>query len=133
MNRALLCGAMEGLVSEYGYDFTLHDKSYYPTTISRYPAAFMSQPEFSSIEGRNHGRITYKISLTLARQAAKLAPAERNEVFNRMEEEMSKIFLELSQSDFVAVVKNLTIKTLDGIDAHGAVAAEAQAYVETIF
>ena len=133
MNRALLCGAMEGLVSEYGYDFTLHDKSYYPTTISRYPAAFMSQPEFSSIEGRNHGRITYKISLTLARQAAKLTPAERNEVFNRMEEEMSKIFLELSQSDFVAVVKNLTIKTLDGIDAHGAVATEAQAYVETIF
>lgn len=133
MNRALLCGAMEGLVSEYGYDFTLHDKSYYPTTISRYPAAFMSQPEFSSIEGRNHGRITYNISLTLARQAAKLTPAERNEVFNRMEEEMSKIFLELSQSDFVAVVKNLTIKTLDGIDAHGAVAAEAQAYVETIF
>ena len=133
MNRALLCGAMEGLVSEYGYDFTLHDKSYYPTTISRYPAAFMSQPEFSSIEGRKHGRITYKIALTLACQAAKLAPAERNEVFDRMEQELSKIFLELSQLEFVAVVKNLTIKTLNGTDAHGAIATEAQAYVETIF
>ena len=133
MNRALLCGAMEGLVSEYGYDFTLHDKSCYPTTISRYPAAFMSQPEFSSIEGRNHGRITYKISLTLAHHAAKLAPAGRNEAFNRMEQELTEIFLGLSQAKEVAVVKNLTIKTLDGADAHGAIAAEAQAYVETIF
>lgn len=133
MNRALLCGAMEGLVSEYGYDFTLHDKSYYPTTISRYPAAFMSQPEFSSIEGRKHGRITYKVTITLACQAAKLAPAERNEVFNRIEQDITNIFLELSQAEFVAVVKNLTIKTLGGIDSHGAAAMEAQALIETIF
>ena len=133
MNRALLCGTVEGLASGYGYNFTLNDKSYYPTTISRYPAAFMSQPEFSGIEGRKNGRITYKVTLTLARQAAKLPPAERNELLDELELHLTKIFIGLSQAEFVAVVKSLTIKPIDGIDTHGALAMEAQAYVETIF
>lgn len=133
MNRALLCGTVEGLASGYGYSFTLHDKSYYPTTITRYPAAFMSQPEFSSIEGRKNGRITYKVTLTLAHQAAKLTPAERNELFAQMESHLTEIFVGLSQSEFVAVVDELTIEPLNGIDSHGALAMEAEAYVETIF
>ena len=133
MNRALLCGTVEGLASGYGYNFTLNDKSYYPATISRYPAAFMSQPEFSSIEGRKNGRITYKVTLTLAHQAAKLPPTERNDLLDQMEVDLTQIFIGLSQAQFVAVVKNLTIRPLDGIDTHGALAMEAVAYVETIF
>ena len=34
---------------------------------------------------------------------------------------------------FLLVVKNLTIRPLDGIDTHGALTMEAVAYVETIF
>ena len=133
MNRALLCGAMEGLASRYGYSFALNNKSCYPTVISDYPAAFMFMPEFESLEGRKHGRITYKVTLRLAHHAAKLSPAERNELLDQMEYHLTKIFIGLSQSEFVAVVKNLTIKTLGEVDAHGAIAMEAQSYVETIF
>jgi hypothetical protein len=134
MNRAILCSAIEEVVSRYGYDFTLNDKSYYPATICRYPAAFMLQPEFLRQEGRKHGRITYNVSLRLARQGAKLTPKERSELLAEMEGQMMEMFISISQTQRVAVVDKLTIKPLsETVDTHGAVAIEAKADIETIF
>lgn len=134
MNRAILCSAMEGVLSGLGYDLILDDKSHYPATICRYPAAFMPHPEFISQEGRHHGRITYKVSLRLAEQAAKLSPKERGERLADMEQQMVEIFTELSQAAVVAVVRELTIKPLAGVvDQHGAITIEALAEIETIF
>ena len=134
MNRAFLCSAIEGLVSQRGYYFQLGDESHYPTTVCRYPALFMSQPEFESIEGRRHGRITYKVTLKLAQQGAKLATSERNAQLNTMEEELVELFIALSQTERVAVVDKLTIAPCsEAIDAHGALAIEAKAHITTIF
>lgn len=134
MNRANLSGAIEDLVSSYGYDFTLNDSACYPTTICRYPAAFMSQPKFSSIEGRKHGRITYEVSLHLAHQGAKLSPAERNELIVEVEQQMLDIFTELSLTKSVAAVEGLQIATTSpAIDNHGAIAIVGNAKVVTIF
>ena len=134
MNRAFLCSAIEGLVSQYGYSFTLNDEAYYPTTVCRYPAAFMSQPEFVSLEGRKKGRITYKVTLRLAQQGAKLSATERNSQLAEMELQLTNLFIGLSRVERVAVVRNLTIKpTAEAIDSHGALAMEAQATIETIF
>lgn len=134
MNRAILCSAIEGLVSECGYDFQLNDKACYPTTVCRYPAAFMSQPEFLRMEGRKHGRITYKVALRLAQQAAKLPPEERNALIAEMEEQMMEIFVNLSHKEKIAVIEDLTITPYaEAIDAHGATAIEAKAHVVTIF
>jgi hypothetical protein len=134
MNRAFLCSAIEGLASQYGYHFSLDDKSCYPTTISHYPAAFMTQPKFESIEGRHHGRITYSVTLRLAQQGAKLTPAERNNALDKMEKELMEIFIALSKTDNVAVVEKLSIASYsEPIDNHGAIAIEAQAKVTTIF
>ena len=134
MNRTLLCRAIEGLVTRCGYDFRQHDGSYYPSTLSRYPAAFLSTPKFVAIEGRKHGRITYNISLILAQQAAKTAPTERNYLYAQMEEQLLEIFVELSKEGLVAVVDNLTITPYaEAVDHHGAIALEARADIETIF
>ncbi len=134
MNRAILCSAIEGLSSQYGYHFHLNDEAYYPTTVSRYPAAFMTQPKFESIEGRQHGRISYKVSLRLARQGAKLSPTERNELLCRMEEELVEIFVDLSKEERVAIVNSLSISPCtESIDNHGAIALEAKAHITTIF
>ena len=134
MNRAFLCSAIEGLATQYGYHFQLNEEAYYPTTVCRYPAAYMKPPEFASMEGRKHGRITYRVTLRLARQGAKLAPAERNHLLDSMEKEMINIFVELSKTEKIAVVDNLTIATMpEAIDSHGAIALEAKAYVTTIF
>ena len=134
MNRALLCSAIEGLVSSRGYDFSLHDEGYYPSTLCRYPAAFLSHPKFVAIEGRKHGKITYKLSLRLAQQGAKLSPSQRNDALAEMEQQLVDIFLELSKASSVAVVKELTIAPYaEAVDHHGAIAMEAQAEVETIF
>lgn len=134
MNRAYLCGAIEGLVSQCGYEFHLDYESHYPTTVCRYPAAFMSQPQFESIEGRKHGRIAYKVKLRLAQNGAKLSPTERNQRLNEMESELIEIFTQLSKDRVVAVVKELTISPVaEAVDNHGAVATIAEAVVETIF
>ena len=134
MNRAFLCSAIEGLASQYGYHFQLNDEAYYPTTVCHYPAAFMTPPEFASIEGRKHGRITYKISLRLAQQGAKLCPEERNALLDTMEKDLIDLFVALSKTERVAVIDELTISpTSSPIDAHGAISLEANAYVTTIF
>ena len=133
MNRTLLCSAIEGLVSKCGYNFQLSDEAYYPTTICRYPAAFMSQPKFMSLEGRKHGRITYSVTLTLAKNGAKMSPEERNAALSTMEEQAMNIFVDLSQNEHVAVVENLTIAARGEVDAHGAISIKAQAQVVTIF
>ena len=134
MNRAILCSAIEGVVSKFGYDFTLNDDAYYPATLCRYPAAFLSQPKFVAMEGRKEGRITYKVSLYLAQQGAKLSPKGRNDLLAEMEEQMVNIFVELSQHKRIAVVRELTIKPLAGaIDQHGALTMVAEANIETIF
>ena len=134
MNRAFLCSAIEGLVSQRGYHFQLSDEARYPTTVCRYPAAFMAQPEFESIEGRERGRITYKVALKLARQGAKLASSERNSLLDTMEEELMDLFVALSESERVAVVEKLSIAPCtEAIDAHGAIAIEAKAIITTIF
>ena len=134
MNRAILSSAIEGLVSGFGYEFNQDDSTRYPTTICRYPAAFMSQPEFVSLEGRKHGRITYKVSLRLARRGAKLAAAERNRIIAEMEEQLMEMFIDLSNDERVAVVEELTIAPCsESVDSHGAVAVEAKANVITIF
>ena len=134
MNRALLCSAIEGLVSQCGYEFYLNDESPYPTTVCRYPAAFLSQPQFESIEGQRHGRINYKVTLRLAQKGAKLSPSERNNLLDRMEKQMVTIFTKLSKKDAVAVVNELTIApSSEVVDNHGAIAMVAKAVVETIF
>ena len=134
MNRTFLCSAIEGLVSRCGYHFQVNDEAYYPTTVCRYPAAFMSQPEFVSLEGRKKGRITYKVTLRLAQQGAKLSATERNSQLAEMELQLTNLFIGLSRVERVAVVRNLTIKpTAEAIDSHGALAMEAQATIETIF
>ena len=133
MNRALLCSAIEGLVSKCGYNFQLSDEAYYPTTVCRYPAAFMSQPKFMSLEGRKHGRITYSVTLTLAKNGAKMSPEERNAALSTMEEQAMNIFVDLSQNEHVAIVENLTIAARGEVDTHGAISIKAQAQVVTIF
>ncbi len=134
MNRTFLCSAIEGLVSRCGYHFQLNDEAYYPTTVCRYPAAFMSQPEFVKMEGRKHGRITYNVTLHFAHQGAKLSPQERNIVRDEIEEQIVEIFVELSRTKQVAIIENLTIAPAsEAIDSHGAIAMVAKAEITTIF
>lgn len=94
----------------------------------------MLQPEFVSLEGRKHGRITYNVTLRLARHGAKLTAVERNEMIAEMEEQLMEMFVALSNKERVAVVEELTIAPCsESVDSHGAVAVEAKANVITIF
>ena len=134
MNRALLQGAVEGLVSAYGYTFLVEHKERAPFHITAYPAAFMAPPKFNKQEGRRFGKITYDISLVLMRQGAKLSSAERNERYADMERELVEMFVKLSKLPQIASVNDLTITPYTStIDHHGAIAMVATAQVTTLF
>ena len=134
MNRAFLSSAIEGLVSSYGYDFYHSEESHYPTILCRYPAAHLSPPEFVRMEGQKRGRVTYRVRLRLAQQAAKLPPKRRADLLAEIEQQMIDIFVALSRTEQVAVVDNLTITTTSpAIDNHGALAMVGEAEVVTIF
>ena len=134
MNRAFLSSAMEGVVSSFGYDFYLDEESHYPTAVCRYPAAFLSQPEFIGKEGQKQGRITYRLTLRLGKPGAKLSPKERGDLLAQLEQDMVEIFVELSRTEKVAVVEKLTITpTSPTIDNHGAIAMIGKAEIVTIF
>ena len=79
MNRAFLCSAIEGLASEYGYHFQQGEKSCYPTTVCRYPVAFLFQPEFVSIEGRKHGKIIFFFLTTKDKWLKSVSPKQPKE------------------------------------------------------
>lgn len=134
MNRAILCGAIEGAVSAVGYHFHPSAEGLYPVTISHYPAAVLFEPKFREIEGRNHGTIRYSVQLILARNGAKLSPSQRVAMLDEMEQDMLEIMMHLSQYDEVVAVDELTIEpSAERVDAHGAIALVAKADVVTIF
>ncbi len=133
MNCTYLRGAIEEAVSTCGYTLTEGAEHYLPTSICTYPAAHLLPPEFHSIEGRNHGKITYSIELRLFHQGAKLSPSERSERLDAMEVDMVEIFTLLSNYERVLSVEDLTIAPASTVDNHGAVAMVAKADIVTYF
>ncbi len=134
MNCTYLRGAIEEAVSACGYTLTQSAEHYLPTSICHYPAAHLLPPEFRSIEGRNHGKITYSVELHLLHQGAKLSPSERNDRLDEMEREIIEIFTLLSEYERVLSVEELTFApSATTIDNHGAIAMVAKAEIVTLF
>lgn len=77
MNRSYLTSALNDIAESKGYSFRSAPQEYMNSLVSRYPAAFMPYPEFRSIEGRRRGRITYRLTLHLLADGARLSPADR--------------------------------------------------------
>lgn len=134
MNRALLQGAVEGVVSSRGYSFLVESQERATIQTTAYPAVVMAHPKFNKQEGRHFGKITYDISLTMLRRGAKLSPAERSELYAEMESELVDILVEVSRHPGVAAIGGLTIVPAShSVDTHGAVAMVATAQVTTLF
>lgn len=134
MNRTYLLNAVEGIASENGYRFHSADDRYMSQHIDAYPAMWLSPPEFASMEGRNHGKITYSVALHALDRGVELSPVERNGVWARLEHDLVELFTELSQHSPVVAVENLRIRAADStLTTHGEVSATATADVITFF
>lgn len=134
MTIAHLTQAIETLVREKGYKFCSAAADYRPSQIAALPAAFLLPPEFRAIEGRKSGKITYRISLDLLAKGARLAPAERTKVLDKLESDIFAIFGRLSAEQRVVAVEEMTVSPVSKpLTSLGDVAMRAVAEVVTCF
>jgi hypothetical protein len=134
MNRKKLISAVQEICLAKGYAFCVLDSAQLPVHTPPMPAAVLIHPTFRSIEGRNHGRITYRVTLYLFEQGARLQPSETCEKVVALESVMLDIFSQLSENESVAVVDNLQMEQMQNVKlGRKEVALTATADVEVIF
>ena len=134
MNRRKLVSAVQAICGSMGYEFRALDSSALSASCQSMPAAVLIQPKFQSIEGRNHGRITYRTTLYLLKPGSRLSSAEQSDVLAQMEEDMLDIFSKLSENKSVALVDKLQMEySIHSVLGRGEIGLKANAEVEIIF
>ena len=134
MNRKKLIQAIERIATADGYTFYSTDEREMPRAIRKYPLIWLSPPLFTSMEGRKQGKITYSLTLHAMQANVKLPSAERERVWEQLEDEILKLFAALSGEDFVIVVKDLSMNSASySLTPHGEICVTATAEVVTCF
>lgn len=134
MNRTYLLNAVEGIATTNGYTFYSDNEQRMSQQINAYPAMWLSPPQFSSMEGRKHGKVTYSLTLHALEQGARLSPAEREQAWAKLESDLVGLFSQLSDKERVVIVERLKIRhSCSTLTSHGEVAATATADVVTFF
>ncbi len=134
MNRKKLLHAFESTATAEGYSFYSASDELISSTTKCYPAMWLSPPQLSSIEGRTHGKATYSVTLHALQATAKMAPSMREQVAQRMEQELLDLFTTLSKKDFVISVEELAIRhSTQTIASHDKIALTATADIITFF
>ena len=134
MNRKKLIQAIERIATADGYTFYSTDEREMPRAIRKYPLIWLSPPLFTSMEGRKQGKITYSLTLHAMQANVKLPSAERERVWEQLEDVIMKIFAALSGEDFVIVVKDLNMNSASySLTPHGEISVTATAEVVTCF
>lgn len=134
MNRKNLTQAVGRIATADGYHFYTAEPREMAQMINTYPAMWLTPPEFSSMQGRKHGKVVYTVTLHAMDAGAKLPPEERESIWTRLEQDVVELFSSLSSEEFVVAVENLKIRhSSHTLTPHGEVAATATAEVVTFF
>ena len=134
MNHTYLINAIESIATADGYSFYSDSEERMSEQIKSYPAVWLQPPKFQQMEGRKHGKVTYDVTLHAMDAGAKLSPAEREQTWSRLEDDLVEMFSKLSDTIRVISVEELKIRrTSSTLTTHGEVAATATAEVVTFF
>ena len=134
MNHTYLINAIESIATADGYSFYSDSEERMSEQIKSYPAVWLQPPKFQQMEGRKHGKVTYGVTLHAMDAGAKLSPAEREQTWSRLEDDLVEMFSKLSATIRVISVEERKIRrTSSTLTTHGEVAATATAEVVTFF
>lgn len=134
MKRRQLIEALRSIASEWGYSLHVATEAAASAQIEKMPTILLSPPKLNHKSGRYHGRITYDVKLTMLHDAARLSPAEREEMFADAETILLDMFASLSENRYVALVDSLSIKSSEAPITHfGDMSITATAVVSTIY
>ena len=133
MNRAQLECALRDLSQSHGYSFELMP-AHRMTEVSNFPVVVLEPLTVARIDGREQGRISYKVTLHILSLAAKLSARERSEIQEKMESDLLDIFVQLSDSERVIAVEELSLTPREfAFTTHGEISQTAQTNVVTFF
>ena len=96
MNHTYLINAIESIATADGYSFYTDSEERMSEQIKSYPAVWLQPPKFQQMEGRKHGKVTYDVTLHAMDAGAKLSPAEREQTWSRLEDDLVEMFSKLS-------------------------------------
>lgn len=134
MNREVIIEAIEQAATKGGYMFHSDEEQQMPVAVKSYPALWLVPPQFSSIEGRKHGKVTYAVKLHMMHEGAKFTGQQRNQKWKQMEDEVIEIFASVSQHERVVAVNNLKMGNNSKTHStHGELVVTATADVVTFF
>lgn len=133
MNSTILVKAVQQICGGCGYDFRIYSKEHPPLVTTQRAVALLEVPQFRSIEGSKHGRITYRVSLRLLHRAINLTTEAKSQIISQAETDALNIFTELSSKDGIAIVKNLQFDPLTLAMPHCSAGTIATADIVTIF
>lgn len=134
MNRTHLELAAEALASKRGYAFAAVQDDALPHSVATYPVAVLAPLLLHAVEGRQHGRATYDMTLRLLCLGAKRSPAERRAAYATLEEDLLAILAELSDDAKVIAVDELSIHPAAcTLTPHGELSQTATARIITSF
>lgn len=134
MNRTNLEGAVEKIVKNHGYSFFTSPDSSITQCVESYPSACLNPLSLREIDSTKHGRAIYDIRLYLMQLGTKLSPYEQRVALSRMETDLITIFMQLSESDRVVAVEDLTIEPCsNSLTPHGDISQRATAQIVTYF
>ncbi|MEG1611143.1 MAG: hypothetical protein RRZ83_02785 [Alistipes sp.] len=134
MNRTHLERAAEALALKRGYTFFAVQDESLPHAVRSYPAAVLAPLAFHAIEGRQHGRATYDMTLRLLTLGAKLSPTQRCAALATLENDLLALFVELTADEKVIAVEELKIRSAAlSLTPHGELSQTATARIITHF
>ena len=107
MNRSNIIAAVQEIADQLGYAFRSVPTEATPAHAPNLPLVVMTQPQFRKIEGRHHGKITYRTTLHIMQRGAKSSPNEECRLFDFAEATALDIFARLSTYNFVLAVEDL--------------------------
>ena len=101
---------------------------YLAAVVDRYPALFVETPQFRSMEGVSHGRITYRLVLHVLDAAAGHSAERRNQSIDIGEGLALTLLTQLSLAPSIVAVENISIRpSMLKLTGHGDVSVTAVA------
>lgn len=109
MLRNQLSAAVKKVAEKLGYAFyegfgyRMNEKSIH------FPAAWWCPPKIRSVRGRNEGLIVYRVELILMEANRKYNEAEKNQIWDQLEEHALKICTEMIDEQGVFCTENISL------------------------
>ena len=133
MNRTQLESALRNLSQSCGYTF-YQLPAHRIAEVKEFPAAVLEPLTVARVDGREHGRISYNVTLRILSLVAKNSEQKLSELLETMERDLLELFAILSENKRVIEVENLGITPAEGaFTIHGEISQTARAQVVTHF